>query len=150
MGKILAKNKRALFDYKIEDTYKAGIVLTGPEVKSVKTGQINLRGSFATLDPQGELWLINAHIAPYRYSEDKNYNPQRNRKLLLTKKELNALVGKLKERGLTLVPLEVFLERNLVKIKLGIGRGKKLYDKRKAIKEREAKRKIEKIIRYKK
>lgn len=147
--KILAKNKKAYFNYQILETYIAGIVLEGSEVKSVKAGQINLSDSYATIDQNQEIWLINCHIPLYKYAQIKDYNPIRSRKLLLTKKEISSLLGKLKIKGLTLLPLEVFLERGLVKIKLGLGKGKKLYDKRKIIKEKEEKRKIQRALREK-
>lgn len=145
--KIIAKNKKAYFNYQILETYKAGIVLEGPEVKSIKMGQINLADSYATLDQNQEVWLLNCHIPLYKYAQIKDYNPYRSRKLLLTKKEIFSLVGKLKIKGLTLLPLEIFLEKGLVKVKLGLSKGKKVYDKRKALKEKEARRKIQRALR---
>jgi len=146
MPKIVATNKRARFDYQILETFKAGLVLTGPEVKSIKSGQVNLKDSYATFNQQGELWLTNCYIGPYPYASQKDYDPQRSRKLLLTKKELKFLIGKLKERGLTLIPLEIFLERDLIKVKLGLAKGKKLYNKKELIKKKEEERKIQKML----
>ena len=139
--KIITKNKKAFFDYNISEKYKAGIVLSGAEVKSVKGGQINLKGSWAKIIA-GELWLVGAHIAPYRLASQENYDPTRSRKLLVTRKERGEISGQLSQKGLVLIPLEIFLDRNLVKVTLGLGRAKKLFDKRQAIKEKEVKRRI--------
>ena len=147
--KILAKNREAFFNYTIEHTLEAGIVLAGHEVKSVKTGTMSLKGAHVTIRGN-EAVLVNAHISAYKYSgEIPGYDPTRSRKLLLNRKEISSLIGKYKEQGMTLVPLEVYEKRGLVKIKLGIGRGKKKFDKRESIKRREADRKISRAIRNK-
>lgn len=144
----IAINKKAYHDYAISDTFAAGLVLFGPEVKSAKAGQIDLRGAYVSLDANSEAWLINSYIAPYKPARtaQKNYNPHQNRKLLLTKKELNFLIGKQNEKGIALVPLEVYLKNRLIKLKIGLGRGKKKYDKRETIKKREFERRKRKII----
>ncbi len=148
--KLIQKNKFAYFDYKILEEFEAGIVLTGAEVKSVKKGQIDLKGSYMTIRNY-EPWLINAHISPYRMAagSQKDYDPTHPRKLLLKKKELSSLIGKEKSQGLTIVPLSVYIIRRLVKIKLGLARGKKKIDKRETIKKREVERRIRRAIREK-
>lgn len=145
--KILAQNREAHFDYTIEHTLEAGIVLAGHEVKSVKRGDVSLKGAHVTIHGN-EAVLVNAHISPYKYAgEIKGYEPARSRKLLLNRKEISGLIGKFKEQGMAVVPLELYEKRGLVKVKLGIGRGKKKYDKRESIKKRESDRKIQRAIR---
>lgn len=134
----LAKNKYAYFNYQVLEEFEAGIILTGSEVKSVKHGQINLKGSYATLQ-ENELWLVNAYISPYQLSSSQSgYDPEQRRKLLLNKKELDGLIGKMKAKGLTLMPLSVYTKGSLIKIKIGVCRGKKARDKREIIKKRES------------
>jgi len=150
--KILAQNKRAKFDYEILETFEAGIELLGFEVKSVKAGQVNLKGSYVVIQftgPKGkpEAWLINAHISPYKPAGKIKYNPTRSRKLLLHRKEINYLLGKQKEKGLTLVPISLYTDKKWIKLEFGIGRGKKKFEKREKIKKREAKRKMERAMR---
>ena len=136
----LAYNKRASFDYDISDKYEAGVVLRGFEVKSVKTGHISLKGSFVTLH-DGELFLNNANISPYPFAKTANaYDPTRSRKLLVRKREINSLIGKLHIKGLTLVPLRVYTKKRLIKLEFAVGRGKKAFDKRSDIAKKEAKR----------
>jgi len=137
-------NKKAYHDYEILETFEAGIVLAGPEVKSVKYGKINLTGGYATIDSQNTPWLINVHISPYPPAAQvqQTYDPTQSRKLLLKKKEIATLAGKTKIRGLTIVPLRVYTKRGLVKIELGLTRGKKKWDKREIIKKREIEKKI--------
>lgn len=133
--KIVAKNRRATYDYQIQDTLVAGLVLAGAEVKSVKLGHASLKGSFVTLRG-GEAWLNNAQITPYAYAGGQNRpEPTRVRKLLLHKKELAILAGH-KQNGLSIVPLALGVQRNLIKLEIGVGRGKKAYDKRETIKRR--------------
>ncbi|MFH0891563.1 MAG: SsrA-binding protein SmpB [Candidatus Falkowbacteria bacterium] len=144
---VLAYNKRAKFDYEITDTYEAGVVLRGHEVKSIKTGHVSLKGAFVTVKSAGEqlpvLYLTNAHIPLYKKASTvKNHEPERPRKLLLHKKEIDHLIGKRREQGLTLVPIKLYTKHNLVKLEFGVGRGKKKYDKRADIKKREMDRKI--------
>lgn len=140
--KIVATNRRARFDYDITDTYVTGVVLNGPEVKSAKAGQINLKGSYVMLR-HGEAYLTNAHIAPYQHAETDEAEASRDRKLLLHKKEITKLAAH-KQNGRTIVPLAAGIERGLVKIKIGVGRGRRKYDKREHIRRREARREIKK------
>ncbi len=143
---VLAVNKRANFDYIIKDRYEAGLVLTGQEVRSIKTGHISLKGSFVTIH-NNEFYLTNAHIPPYKYANQiKNYNPTRPRKLLLKKSEIKTLIGKFRAEGLTLIPLRVYTKKRYIKLEFGVGRGKKEVDKRESIKKREEKRKMERMI----
>ena len=136
--KSLAFNKRAKFDYDIKDTFDAGLVLEGHEVKSAKSGNVSLAGSYVKISANGAS-LIGAHIGPYKYAPKEGYEPTHTRKLLLNKSELNQLLGK--EKGLTILPLEMFIAgRGLIKIKIGIGRGRKKEDKREYIKTRDSKR----------
>lgn len=144
---ILAKNRRAAFDYKLLDKYRAGIALSGQEVKSVKTGHISLKGSFVTLK-SSELYLTNATIPLYKFAgKIKNYDPTRSRKLLLKKSEIKSLIGKIHAQGLTLVPIQVYTKKRLVKLQFAVAQGKKQYDKRENIKKRESQRKIERTLR---
>lgn len=138
----ISVNKRASFDYEILERFEAGIVLTGQEVKSIKTGHISLAGAFVTLKGN-EAWLTNAHVSPYKMAGAlPNYEPTRPRKLLLHKQELSSLYGKIKQKGLTLVPIRVYTKGNKIKLEFGIGRGKKKYEKRDLIKKREVDKKI--------
>lgn len=144
----LANNKTAYHNYEISDTFVAGMVLSGPEVKAAKAGQIDLKGAYAAINDQGEAWLYNCYIAAYKPARvlQKDYDPNQPRKLLLTKKEISFLIGRQKEKGISLVPVEIFLAHNLIKIKVGLGRGKKNFDKREAIKKRDFERRKQKII----
>ncbi|OGE81750.1 MAG: SsrA-binding protein [Candidatus Doudnabacteria bacterium RIFCSPHIGHO2_01_FULL_43_23] len=145
--KILTKNRRAFFDYEITDQLEAGIVLTGQEVKSVKTGGVSLDGSYARI-ARGQASLINAHIKAYAYASNlENYDPTQTRKLLLHKREIKKLENKTSEKGLTLIPLEVYVKNGYIKIRLGLGRSKKKTDKRETIKKRESDRRIKRAIR---
>ena len=141
--RVIARNKKARHNYEILEEYEAGIVLKGSEVKSVRAGKVSIVESFARVDG-GELWLENMYIAPYdNASGIFGHEPRRKRKLLMHKNEIKRLAGKLAQKGLTLIPLEVYInDRGLVKVKLGLARGKKKYDKREAIKERDLRRKI--------
>lgn len=139
--KIIARNRRATFDYDITERYTAGIALLGSEVKSVKQGHVSLRGSFITVHGS-ELYLTNAHINPYTYAATE-HEPTRSRKLLLHKREVKQIADQITTAGVTAVPLAIGLERGLVKLELGIGRGKKQYDKREVIKKRLMRREAE-------
>lgn len=143
--KIYADNKRAAFNYKILEDFEAGIVLSGAEVKSVRAGQISLKESFGTIRGN-EVFLTNAHISPYKPANIKDSDPTRSRKLLLNKSEIVKLVGKVRTEGLTLIPLKIYDKKGKIKVELGLGQGKKKYDKREAIKNREQKRDIERAI----
>ncbi|MCD6528592.1 SsrA-binding protein SmpB [bacterium] len=145
---ILARNKKVLTNYEILDKWKAGLVLTGPEVKSIKQKKINLESSYITMDKNQELWLINTHIAPYPPAGEtqKSYNPTQPRKLLLNKKEIKSLIGKLQQKGLTLIPLMVYDKKGIIKVEIGLAKGLKKYDKREKIKKRETERRIRQIM----
>ena len=131
------ENRKARHDYNILEKFQAGIVLQGCEVKSLREGKGNLRDSFAQVR-NGEVWLYNMHISPYKQgSHNNDEDPTRRRKLLLKKQEIKKLIGKVQEKGLTLIPLKVYLNRNLFKVELGLGQAKKLYDKRKDLKKKQ-------------
>ncbi len=144
--KIIADNRKARHDYFVLETVEAGIALTGTEVKSARLGRVNLQDAYASFS-QGELYVQHLHISPYEQGNRMNVDPYRRRKLLLHRKELDALVGRMRERGMTVVPLRMyFTERGLCKLELGICRGKKLYDKREDLKTRDAKREMERAL----
>ena len=145
---FLVKNKKAYHDYEILETFEAGFVLTGPEVKAVKAGQINLKGSYVSLDTNEEVWLVNAHISAYKPAAgtQKHYNPTRNRKLLLHKKQIQKMIGKLQVQGLTALALKVYTSHRLIKIEIGICRGKKQHDKRDALKKRDTKKRLQQAV----
>ncbi len=144
--KMITVNRQAYHDYEVERTIEAGISLVGTEIKSIRDGKVNLRGSYA-IARKGELWLENAHIAVYEQGNRYNHEPMRNRKLLLHRREINQLQARVETKGLTLVPLKLYLKGGKAKIELGLCRGKKLYDKRDAITERDVKREIERTFR---
>ncbi len=146
MAKVISTNRKARHDYHIEETYEAGIVLTGTEVKSVRNGRVNLKDSYGRVE-NGEIFLYNMHISPYEQGNRFNHDPLRIRKLLMHKIEIERLAGKINEKGYALVPLKIYLDRGLVKIELGLARGKKLYDKRRDIAERDSKREVERAFR---
>jgi SsrA-binding protein len=141
----VARNKKALHEYHIAEQFEAGIVLTGPEVKSIRAGKASLAESFARVDG-GEVWLHDMHISPYGPASLWNADPVRPRKLLLKNKEIRRLIGATKEKGLTLVPLDLYISRGYVKVSVALARGKKLYDKREDIKRKDAKREIERVV----
>lgn len=143
--KIVAQNKKARHDYFIDQTMEAGIVLSGTEVKSIRQGKVNLKDSYATIEG-GEVIINGMHISPYEQGNIFNKDPLRDRKLLLHKSEINRLIGYTQQKGMTLVPLQLYFKRGKVKLELGIGKGKKLYDKRDDIAERDAKREIDRRI----
>lgn len=140
---IEIKNKKALFDYSIEDTYEAGIVLTGTEIKSIREGKANLGDSYAIIR-NNEVFLLNMHISHYDKGNIFNHNETRTRKLLLHKKEILKIRDKIEIKGFTLVPIKLYISKNKAKILLGIGKGKKEFDKRETIKERDINREIKK------
>ncbi|MEO8208082.1 MAG: SsrA-binding protein SmpB [Chloroflexota bacterium] len=140
--KTIAQNRRARHEFSIEDTVEAGIVLFGTEIKSIRAGKVNLTDAFARID-RGEAWLIGAHIAPWESASRFNHEAKRHRKLLLHRSEIDQLLGKTKAKGLTLVPLRLYLTgRGKAKLELGLGRGKQLHDKRRDIAERDARRQM--------
>ncbi|MBE0475862.1 MAG: SsrA-binding protein SmpB [Coriobacteriia bacterium] len=145
--RVVATNKKAFHDYFIDETFEAGISLTGTEVKSLRESGASLRESFATVR-RGEVWLHGVHISPYSHGNRSNVDPDRPRKLLLHKREIRYLLGKTKEKGLTLIPLKLYFSpSNLAKVELGLARGKKLFDKRAAIAERDQRRDVERALR---
>ena len=143
--KLISQNKKAYHDYFIEETYECGISLAGTEVKSIRLGQINLKDSFASID-KGEVWVTGMHISPYEKGNIFNKDPLRERKLLMHKNEILRLLGKVKEDGYSLVPTKVYLKGSKVKVELALAKGKKLYDKRASIADKEAKRRIDRKI----
>ena len=145
MGKTLVQNKKARHDYFILETYEAGIELVGTEVKSVRQGKMNLKDSYVDIK-HGEAFLIGAHISPYEHGNIFNRDPERVRKLLLKKQEIMKLTGKLTEKGLTIVPLEVYLNKNWIKLSIALAQGKKNYDKRDAKAEEDAKRSMDRAL----
>lgn len=147
-NKVLAQNKKASHDYFIEETFEAGIVLQGTEIKSVRAGRINIRDAFCRIQ-NGEVFLHNAHISPYEQGNRFNHDPLRTRKLLLHKKEINKLIGATKEKGYALIPLKVYIKNGFAKVLIGLGKGKKKYDKREDLKQKDAKRQIERALREK-
>lgn len=144
--KLIANNKKAFHDYFIEDTYEAGIALAGTEVKSLRMGKCSVKESFAQVE-RGEVFIYGMHISPYEKGNIFNRDPLRTRKLLLHRGEINKIEGKLKEKGLTLVPLKVYFKNSLVKVELGLARGKKLYDKRQDIAKKDQRREAEREFR---
>ncbi len=145
IGKVLASNRKAYHDYHIDETHEAGVVLTGTEIKSVRAGSVNLRDSYAQVR-NGEMWLMNVHIAPYEPASRQNVDPYRERKMLMHRKEILRLFGRAQEKGLTLIPLRLYLKKNKAKVEIGLARGKKEYDKREAIAKRESVREIDRAV----
>lgn len=143
--KIIATNKKAYHDYFIEDTYEAGIALEGHEVKSLRLNNVNMKDSFAIVK-NGEIWLVGVYISPYKMATMFKIDPVRNRRLLLHKSEINKLKQKVEQKGYTLVPTKMYFREALVKVEIGVARGKELHDKRDAIAEKENKRKIDRIM----
>jgi SsrA-binding protein len=144
---VVAQNKKARHDYSIEETYEAGIVLTGTEIKSIRDKRVNLRDGFAQIR-NGEAWLMNVHISLYDQGNQFNHDPLRNRKLLLHKKELRKLSGELSNKGITLIPLKMYIKNGYAKVLLGVAQGKHEYDKRETIKRREQNRQIERVMKH--
>ena len=144
--KIIARNKRARHDYQIIDSWEAGIVLTGTEVKSLREGKANLTDSYGILN-DGEVFLLNLHISPYEQGNRFNHEPTRTRKLLMHRKEIRKLIGAVERQGLTLVPLEMYFKRGVAKVTLALGKGKKLHDKRADEKKREDQRDMARAVR---
>ena len=145
-GKVIAQNKKAGHDYFIEETYEAGMVLTGTEIKSMRAGRMNLKDSFARIS-NGEMYLHNAHISEYEQGNRYNHEPTRARKLLLHRKQINQLIGQTQQQGYTLVPLKVYIKNGFAKVLIGLGKGKKNFDKRETLKRKDAKRDIERALR---
>jgi len=144
--KIIARNKKAFFNYSVEESLECGIVLEGTEVKSVKGGTISFPDGFAEIRG-GEVWLMGLHVTPYVYSSIFNHDPDRPKKLLLHREEIKRLQRKVEEKGYTLIPLEIYLKNGIIKVQLGICKGKKLFDKRSDIRDREVTREIQREFR---
>lgn len=144
----IKKNKEGLFNYEVIETYQVGLVLTGPEVKSVKNGQISLKGSYVTVDKKNEAWLVGAYVAPYKPAANvqQKYDSNRRRKLLMHKKEIISLLGKNKQKGLTIIPVSVYTIKGLIKLDIALARGKSQIDKREKIKRREVDRQIRRTL----
>lgn len=139
--KLIAKNPTAFHNYTIDDKLEVGIVLSGTEIKSIRSGKANLKDSYAIIK-NGEVYIVGMHISPYEHGNIFNKDPLRDRKLLLNKREINKLIGLTKQKGYSLVPLNMYFKGSLVKIELGVGKGKKLYDKREDIAKKDAERRI--------
>jgi SsrA-binding protein len=144
--KVVASNRKARHDYFLEDTYEAGIVLQGSEIKSIRAGRISLAEAYIRVD-NGQAWLVDAHIAPYDQAARNNHEPTRPRKLLLHKREIQNLEDEIVRKGMTIVPLRVYLKDGLAKIEIAVAKGKKLYDKRATIAKRDAQREVERHLR---
>jgi SsrA-binding protein len=140
--KTVAVNRRARHEYAVEETLEAGIALTGTEIKSIRAGRVNLAESYARIE-RGEAWLIGAHIAPYEQGNRNNHEPTRTRKLLLHRDQISELLGRTQAKGFTLVPLKLYIRNGMAKLEIGVARGKKAYDKRRTIAERDARRELE-------
>ena len=143
--KTVATNRKAYHDYHIQDSIEAGITLTGTEIKSIRTGRINLRDAFVRPE-KGELWLLNAHIARYEPGSYLSHEPTRPRKLLLHRKQIDNLISKVQEKGFTLVPLKLYIKNDIAKVEVALAKGKRQYDKREAITRRETERELRRVI----
>ena len=145
-SKTLAKNRKARFEYEIQKTMEVGIALQGTEVKSIRAGQINLSESYCRVDDNLQIYLMNAHISQYDFGNRHNHDPLRPKCLLLHRSEIRRLYGQVKEQGLTLIPLKIYLKGGIIKMELALGRGKKLYDKRQTMKKQDAQRDVERAL----
>lgn len=143
--KLIAANRRARHEYFIEETYEAGLALTGSEVKSLRAGKAQLSDSYAQVR-RNELWLLNAHVSEYAPAAQFGHEPRRARKLLMHRREIDRLIGKLREKGLSLIPLRLYFKDGRAKVELGLAKGKKLHDKRESIKDRDSKREIDRAM----
>ena len=143
--KILAKNPTAYHNYTIDSTFEAGIVLTGTEIKSIRNGKVNLKDSYVNIK-NGEIFIYGMHISPYEFGNIYNKDPLRTRKLLLHKQEINRLYGMIKQKGISIIPINMYFKKNKVKLQLGIGKGKKLFDKREDIAKKDAEIKIQRAL----
>ncbi|MCP3741589.1 SsrA-binding protein SmpB [Rossellomorea sp. BNER] len=144
-GKLVAQNKKARHDFTIEETYEAGLVLQGTEIKSIRAGRVNLKDSFARIR-NGEVYVFNMHISTYEQGNRYNHDPLRTRKLLLHRKQINKLIGDTKETGYSLVPLKLYIKNGVAKLLIGLGKGKKKFDKREDLKRKEANRSIQREL----
>ena len=148
--KIIAQNKKAFHDYHIDEKIEAGMVLSGPEVKSLRAGRVNLKDGYCKVDNRGEIMMYNVHISQYDFATHNPNEPLRVRKLLLNRREINKLIGKLREKGLALIPLKIYFKENgRAKVEIGLARGKRQYDKRATLKEKQSNREMEREMRQK-
>ena len=145
--KTIATNRRARFDYEILERFEAGLVLLGSEVKSLRAGHANLKDSYAVVK-RGEVWLVGAHIAPYSFAREGGHDPERTRKLLLNRREIDKIASQMAERGRTLIPIRLYFKDGKAKVELGLARGKDRFDKRETLKRRQADREMERAMRY--
>lgn len=145
--KIVARNRKARHEYHLLETFEAGLVLQGSEIKSIRAGQINIKQAFVRVDGE-EAWLVEAHIAPYDQASYLNHNPTRQRKLLLHKKEIQRMWDEVRRRGTTIIPTQVYLKNGRAKVEIAIARGKKLHDKRNSLAKRDAQRQVERELRH--
>lgn len=148
MEKLLAKNPTAYHNYSIESTLEAGIVLTGTEIKSIRNGKVNIKDTYVNIK-DGEVFIYGMHISPYEFGNIFNKDPLRTRKLLLNKREINRLFGMIKQKGISLIPIKMYMKGNKVKLEIGIGKGKKLFDKRQDIAKKDAEMKIQRALKNK-
>ena len=148
MERTIAKNPTALHNYNILDTFEAGIVLSGTEIKSIRAGKVNIKNCYAIIK-NSEIYIVGMHISPYDFGNIYNKDPLRDRKLLLNKREINKLIGLIKQQGITLVPISLYWKNSYVKVELGVGKGKKLYDKRQDLAKKDAARTIERELKNK-
>jgi SsrA-binding protein len=144
--KTLVTNRRVRREYFIEESFEAGLVLTGSEIKSIRAGRANLQDSYVSIKG-GEAWLINSHVSPYRQASSENHEPKRDRKLLLHRRQIDRLLGKVQAKGYTIVPLRLYLKDNRAKVEIALAKGKKLYDKRADLAKRQAQRDMERAMR---
>lgn len=147
-GNVVARNRKAHHDYAIEETIEAGIVLQGTEIKSVRNGKVQLRDAYVQIR-NNEAWILNMHISPYEQGNRFNHDPIRSRKLLLHKRQIRQLIGKSKELGYAIIPINMYIKDGFAKVLIGIGKGKKNYDKREDLKQKEAKREMDRVVKAK-
>jgi SsrA-binding protein len=143
--KVIATNRKAFHEYQFHDTFEAGLVLQGSEIKSIRAGRVSLQEGFVLFE-EGEAWLVNVHIAPYDPASRQNHEPKRKRKLLLHRREIERLQSRAQEKGFTVIPTKLYLKDGRAKVEIGLARGKKLYDKREAIAKRDSKRQVERAL----
>lgn len=148
LGKVIAQNKKAHHDYFIEDTYEAGLVLMGSEIKSIRSNKVNITDAYVDFHA-GEAYINNMHISPYEFETKVTIDPTRKRKLLLHKKEINRLIGQQQQKGYSIIPLKLYIKDGFAKLEIALAKGKKLYDKRESIKRRDADRQVERILKEK-
>ncbi|WP_440894881.1 SsrA-binding protein SmpB [Amphibacillus sp. Q70] len=144
-SKVMARNKKASHDFFIEDTFEAGLVLQGTEIKSIRAGRVNMKDSFARVE-RGEVFLHNLHISPYEQGNRYNHEPTRTRKLLLHRKQISKLIGETQQAGYSLIPIKIYIRNGMAKVLIGLGKGKKKYDKREDLKQKQAKRDVDRAL----